>query len=312
MPNETAIFVDGNYQLHRCWRTLGAHSGIPEKRVPLLILDYFCSYALEYGAKFGSLCFDGNDIFRYRVYADYKKNRRDTSSEVFQGGGQNVEGRTKNEVKDQIYRCLQPTARLFDLLGLPCHQNAELEADDLTASGAYAFTRDLETREYRTGRKAYIVSPDKDSIQRIDKQVLVLRPGANKQPNRVITLEEVLKEKGMNPRQFADYQALVGDSIDDIPAILTPAKAKAAILGAGSLKKFLGTSEGQKFWRRYETEIRRNVQLVRLHYRSWLPSDEELRFFSRPYNRKSVMDEYGKLPSSFLALELAGKKKSLF
>lgn len=313
--SENAIFVDGNHQLHRCWRTTGSFSAIPEKRVPLMVLHYFAAYALEKRAKFGSLCFDGDDIFRYRIDPNYKIGRRTEGT----GGGMDHTGprgegggKTALEIKDEVYKCLQPTIRLFDLLGIPCHQNSELEADDLMASGAYSFTRNGDSRIYIPGRKAWIVTPDKDAFQRVDKQVRVYRPEINKQPSIEWDVDRVVAEKGMKPRQFCDYQALVGDKVDDIPPILSPKKAERLILKYGSLSKLLASEEGQEIWLKHQNEIRRNVQLVRLSYKSWAPTLEELRFFRKKPDRKRVVDEYGKLPDSYLAFEMTCTKKGLF
>lgn len=312
---DSAIFLDGNHQLHRCYRTVGTYSAVPEKRVALMVLHYFCTYAIEKNARYGALCIDGDEVFRYQIYPDYKKNRRadgGASPEdraVMRGSG---EGLSTSEIKEQVYKCLLPTMRLFDLLGLPCYQHRELEADDLMSSGAYAFTRDGDSRVYIPGRKAYIITPDKDAVQRVDKQVTVYRPSVGKTPGKEFTIPDVIEARGMRPKQFADYQALIGDDVDDIPALLSPKKAKDAILKNGSLRKFLETPEGKDFWYKNERAIRRNVQLVRLSYKAWAPSINELKLFNRNYDRKLVVDEYGKLPEAFLALEMLCKKKGLF
>jgi 5'-3' exonuclease len=229
---------------------------------------------------------------------------------VPKGGGPAL---SKEEIKNKVYECLEPTKRLFDMVGIPCHQNSELEADDLMASGAYSFTRDRDTRVYIPGRKAWIVTPDKDALQRVDKAVRVFRPEINKQPSIEWDVVKVIEEKGMRPRQFCDFQALTGDRVDDIPQIWPEGRARKAILTYGSLQKFLSESEeGQSLWYQRQAEITRNVQLVRLRYKSWAPTLTELSFFRTQVDRRRVVEEYGKLPESFIGLEMFCKKKGLF
>lgn len=302
---KTAIFIDGNFLLHKCVHAIGKSVEEPTRRVPLMFLGYVSDWALKFQARYVAVCFDGSDNFRYRLWPSYKSSRGGKGGST----GEPTEGMTK----DEIYVCMAPTIRLLEMLGIRVQIHKELEADDLTASGAFAFTRTNE-KKYRPDTAAYIIVPDKDSRTRIDKQVFVYRPPTGKtQPEKLYTKEIFKKETGMNPRQFIDYQILCGDRIDDIPSIVTPSVAKNILKTHGTLYKYLKTEEGKKFFRENRTAVVRNRGLAVLDYLSWKPSDAELLLTIKPHSELDIEKEFGRLPKSFQALRaFAQKRRGLF
>ncbi|MFW5838082.1 MAG: DNA polymerase I, partial [Desulfovibrionaceae bacterium] len=57
--------------------------------------------------------------------------------------------------------------------------------------------------------------PDKDLKQCLDENVYIWDPGVKKE--KLVSLEGFQEEIGLAPEQWADYQALIGDSSDNIP-----------------------------------------------------------------------------------------------
>jgi DNA polymerase-1 len=70
------------------------------------------------------------------------------------------------------------------------------------------------------------VSPDKDMLQLVDKNVNVLNP----MQNILYDIEKVKEKYGILPSQFIDYQILVGDTVDNIKGVKGIGKKTASKL----------------------------------------------------------------------------------
>jgi 5'-3' exonuclease len=267
----------------------------------LNVLNYCCIYALEKGASHGALLFDGDDNFRLKVYRKYKSNRGRA------GGGASLDMKMDGETTtDEVYASLEPTIRLFQLVGYPVVQMPAYEADDLCAAGGHSFANESEDH------LSWMVCRDKDAFQSVTDRVKVYWPAVGLAPAADVDAAYVRKKTGMDPRTFGDYQILIGDSTDAVPAILSPAKAKAILKEHGLLGRFFKTEEGKTFFLRHEQALRRNQQLVRMDHRSWQPTAADISM--RLKEPKEVMTEFGKLPKSFYALRsvVSSGSRSLF
>jgi len=111
---------------------------------------------------------------------------------------------------------------LTSLLGVPVLADLAFEADD------YIATLAKESR-----RPVTVVSRDKDLQQLLTDRVCLLDPkdGSIRGPEAFVT------EFGFEPSLFPDYQAFVGDSVDNIPGIrgVGPKAAGALISRFGDL-----------------------------------------------------------------------------
>lgn len=296
----TAIFLDGNWLLHRAESAIGSYTEFPNKKIPLLILNWFCDYAIRFRAEFGAICFDGGQNFRYGVYSGYKASRSVSSAEQRVSSG---EGKSKS---DNTYAALQPCLSLFSMIGLASYQHPNYEADDLVAAGSWHFSKVDKTR------KGIIICRDKDSLSQVSERVVVWTPEMSGQPEITWTEKEVRAKYGLSPRQFRDYQVLVGDKIDDIPGVLPPAKAKQLLLRYNSIKAYLTTPEGKAFFTEHGSELMRNKQLVSMARDCWAPNDSELRIKLSTANDSDILNSYGPLPKSAAALRSFLTKPRLF
>ena len=294
----TAVFFDGNWLLHRAQSAIGGHTEFPDKKIPLLVLNWFCDYAMRFKAEFGALCFDGANNFRYGVYSGYKASRSVNTAEQ-----RIADGVSKS---DNTYAALQPTLSLFNMVGVASFQHPNYEADDLVAAGAYHFTR------LDKSRRAIIVCRDKDLLSQVSSQVTVWTPEMGGQPEVTWNEKEVKAQHGLSPRQFRDYQILLGDKIDDIPGILPKAKAKKLIVDFKSIKAYLATAEGKEFFTEHGSELMRNKQLISMARDCWTPTDSELRIKLATVNDADIQSSYGSLPKSVSALRSFNTKKRLF
>lgn len=294
----TAIFLDGNWLLHRAQSAIGGYTEFPDKKIPLLVLNWFCDYAMRFRAEFGALCFDGGQNFRYGVYSGYKASRSVNSAEQRVTGGASK--------SDNTYSALQPTLSLFNMAGVASFQHPNYEADDLVAAGAYHYTK------LDKSRKAVIICRDKDLLSQVSKQVVVWTPEMSGQPEVTWTEKEVKLQHGLSPRQFRDYQVLLGDKIDDIPGILPSAKAKRLVIEHKSIKAYLATPEGKEFFTKHGSELMRNKQLISMARDCWAPTDSELRIRLSTVNDSDIHNSYGPLPKSVAGLRSFTTKRRLF
>lgn len=136
------------------------------------------------------VCFDESleSCFRVKLYPAYKANRDPAPEDLVW----------------QFQRCRQ----LAKALGLTCFSSKRFEADDLIASIA-SWCRVRK-------RNVCVVSRDKDLLQ-------VLKPGDefwNFADNEKLRYQDVITYKGVRADQIADFLAIAGDVVDNIPGVV--------------------------------------------------------------------------------------------
>lgn len=130
--------------------------------------------------------------------------------------------------------------------GVPCIELEHYEADDLIAT----YTR--QARE--AGARVTIVSSDKDLMQLIeDGQVTLF----DTMKNRRIDSEGVREKFGVTPDKVIEVQALIGDSVDNVPGVpgIGPKTAAELIGTYGDLETLLTRAEEIKQPKRRENLI---------------------------------------------------------
>jgi DNA polymerase-1 len=103
---------------------------------------------------------------------------------------------------------LQPLKDGLRLLGIRVIEAEGAEADDCIASLAERF---------KNRRSVVIVGADKDLRQCLDENVVMWDPAQGKE--KLITRDGFVEETGLQPDQWADFQAMTGDAADNIPGI---------------------------------------------------------------------------------------------
>ncbi len=125
--------------------------------------------------------------FRHELFADYKKDR--------------------TEMPDDLPQQIELIYRVLEALGVPAIGLAGYEADDVLATLA----RITEER----GGDCFLVSGDKDCRQLISDRVKVY----NVRKNEAFDATALAADWGIRPEQVVDFQALVGDSVDNVPGV---------------------------------------------------------------------------------------------
>ncbi|WP_448587364.1 5'-3' exonuclease [Thermocrinis sp.] len=195
---------------------------------------------------------------------------------------------------------------LIPLLGIKLVEKAGYEADDLIA---YLTSRALEK-----GFRVKIYSPDKDLLQLVQEgRVWVINPILNEAFD-----EKKVREKfGVEPRQLADYLALVGDKTDNIEGVkgVGPKTALNLLREYGSIEGILSRwDEFEKAFPHAEREkLELAYQLVKLNPPEHLevePEDLKLREPVLDVLKKKL--EELEMKSIVKELEKVFAQKSLF
>jgi DNA polymerase-1 len=162
--------------------------------------------------KYMAVAFDFNvtHCFRKTLYPSYKAHR----------------DRPPADLEYQFGRCME----LCRCLGVTALSSGEYEADDIIGTLVTAFRRD--------GVRSTVITRDKDLAQLIRQGDVYWDFGA-RDPYSYYDIE---RHYGVAPERFADYLALMGDSVDNIPGIpgVGPKTAAALMKEFASLEEIYG------------------------------------------------------------------------
>jgi len=194
MQRPRAWLLDASIYIFRAWFSMPdrwyTRDGMPVQAVygyTRFLLEFIEGRGVSF---FGAAAFDESlgSNFRNDIYPDYKSSR---------------------ELPDETLAFqLQVCREVTQILGMPCYGGDRYEADDYLASLARIYQRqDVPVT---------LVTRDKDLGQ-------LLRGAQDHWWDYAadVTLDsQGFRDKfGVEPTQFADYLALVGDPIDDIPGV---------------------------------------------------------------------------------------------
>ena len=174
-----------------------------------------------HGLTHGAVVFDGPEkTFRSELYADYKAHRLPPPEDLISN-----------------LPLIKDVARS---LSLPVLQVEGVEADDVI--GALARLVEAE------GHRAIIVSPDKDFQQLLSMRVSMLKPGSRGQGFSPVTEASFRAQYELEPRQFIDVLALMGDKADNVPGVygIGEKNATRLIQQYGSVEELLAHAEEVK------------------------------------------------------------------
>ncbi len=126
--------------------------------------------------------------FRHEMFPLYKANRDATPEE--------------------LVLQLDPIKRVVKHLGLTLEVSEGCEADDCIASLA---------KKYSATRPVIIIGADKDLRQCLNPKVWLWDPAGKEE--KLLSMNDFVQNTGLQPEQWPDVQALIGDTSDNIPGI---------------------------------------------------------------------------------------------
>ncbi|MBU6398087.1 MAG: DNA polymerase I [Rhodospirillales bacterium] len=158
----------------------------------------------------------GRKTFRDRIYDQYKAHRPPPPPELV-----------------PQFALIREATKAF---GVPSIELEDWEADDLIASYA--------RKASAAGDEVVIVSSDKDLMQLLGPCVSMLDP----MKNTPIGPAEVEAKFGVGPEKVIEVQALIGDSVDNVPGVpgIGPKGAAALIGEYGTLEAVLEAAPSMK------------------------------------------------------------------
>lgn len=220
--SKTLYLIDGHSQLYQAFYAipmLTSPAGQPVNAVYGFV-NALRKILRERHPEYAAVVFDPKGpTFRHKRYAEYKAQRKPMP----------------DELRPQI-PVIQEAARLHGVTVLSVEG---VEADDVIGT--------LAKSAAAKGYEVYLITTDKDAEQLLETSVRIL--DAKKQ--KVIDLESLKQEKGIEPHQVVECMALSGDTSDNVPGVpgIGPKKALALIKEWGSLQGVFNNVEhvrGQK------------------------------------------------------------------
>ena len=173
--------------------------------------------------------------FRNEIYSEYKANR--------------------SEPPEELLTQLPIALNLIKEMGFHSIEKEGYESDDIIAS--------ITTIAKQQGIKVIIVTHDKDMYQLVDDdKVLIFDP----RKKILINEEEVIKKFGVKPTDFTNFQAILGDSSDNVPGV-----------------KGIGLKGGAKLINQYHTleNIYQNIDEIKGAVKKRMIEGKEKAFLSR-------------------------------
>lgn len=212
---QPVYLIDASVYIFRAWFSMpdrfADHAGQPTNAV-YGFARFLCELLEETRAPCVAVAFDESltSSFRNEIYPDYKANRDPAP----------------DELKRQFAWCKD----LARHTGLPVYADNRFEADDLIASLA------AHCREQ--SRPICVVSGDKDLAQLVGER----DHWWDFARRRKLDAAGVLGHFGVHPHQIADYLALTGDAVDNIPGVpgVGPKTAAALLAHFGNLDSLFG------------------------------------------------------------------------
>jgi DNA polymerase-1 len=205
MPLPPVYLVDASVYIFRAWFSMPDefvnHAGEPTNAV-YGFSGFLCSLLEQTAAEHVAVAFDESLTSSYRneIYPEYKANR--------------------DPAPVELKRQFGWARSVAEAMGLRCYGDDRYEADDLIGTLAeYWRTR---------GHPICIVTADKDLAQLVRET----DHWWDFSRNQKLNARQLTEKFGVMPEQMADYLALTGDAVDNIPGVpgIGP-KSAAALLG---------------------------------------------------------------------------------
>jgi DNA polymerase-1 len=197
--------VDASIYIFRSWYSI-SDEFVNERGEPTNAVygfsGFLCSLLEQTGAEHVAVAFDDSLSKGYRneIYPDYKANR--------------------DPAPEELKRQFSWARSVAEAMGLQCFVDSRYEADDLIGTLA-EFWR-------ARGHPICVVTADKDLAQLVGEK----DHWWDFSRNQKLNAKQLTEKFGVMPEQMADFLALTGDAVDNIPGVpgVGP-KSASALLG---------------------------------------------------------------------------------
>lgn len=274
LSGQTVVLIDSHsliYQIFHALAPMSSPAGVPVTTIFGFLRDV-ADLRERWQAAFVWCAFDLSEItFRNELYPEYKAHR--------------------DPMPDELRLQIPLVRETLSLLGVGIADAVGFEADDVIATIA----AQVET----AGGRCIVVTSDKDCRQLITDQVLMY----NIRKQEVFDAAKLREVWGIRPDQVVDFQAMVGDPVDNVPGIplIGPKFAQQLLEQLDSLDHILENPDAVSGKKRaenirsYRDKALLSRDLVRLRRDVPLELDWRDANFSRrnPLALKAKFEEYG-------------------
>jgi DNA polymerase-1 len=119
---------------------------------------------------------------------------------------------TRQAMPEDLSQALPHVRRMIEAFRIPVLTCDGFEADDIIGT--------LVRRAEQQGFQSFMVTPDKDFGQLVDRNTFLYKPGRMGSDIEIMGLPEIQQRWGIQrPDQVIDILALMGDSSDNIPGV---------------------------------------------------------------------------------------------
>ena len=223
-PTKTLLLVDGSSYLYRAFFAGGdamsvtlADGSVQKTGAIRIMINMLQSLRKEVPAAFAVCVFDAKGpTFRDEIYPAYKANR--------------------SPMPDDLRAQIEPIHEVVRLMGWKVLAISGVEADDVI--GTLAATADAQ------GMQVIVSSGDKDLAQLVNENITII----DTMNGRRRDVAGVTAEFGVPPHLMRDYQALVGDTVDNVPGVpkVGPKTAAKWLNEYGSLDAIVAQADNIK------------------------------------------------------------------
>ena len=184
------VLFDGSSYVYRAFHALPPLSNSRGEPTGALlgVLNMLLKFLKDYQPTHIAVVFDApGRTFRDELFTEYKAHRPG--------------------MPDELRAQIEPLMEVIRAQGLPLLRVTGVEADDVIGT--------LACRAAQAGQQVLISTGDKDMAQLVDGSITLI----NTMNNTVLDRQGVKAKFDVYPEQIADYMALIGDTIDNIPGI---------------------------------------------------------------------------------------------
>ncbi|MDO4591253.1 MAG: DNA polymerase I [Comamonadaceae bacterium] len=221
--SKTLVLVDGSSYLYRAYHAmpdLRAVPGDPSSPATGAIrgmVNMMQSLRRDVPTDYAVCVFDtSGPTFRDSLYTEYKA--------------------TRSPMPDDLRTQIEPIHTVVDLLGWKVVAVPGVEADDVIATLAHMAAAQ--------GMQVIISSGDKDLSQLVNERITIIDTMSGKRRD----VAGVQAEFGVPPEKMIDYQALIGDTVDNVPGVskVGPKTAAKWLEEYGSLDNLMANADAIK------------------------------------------------------------------
>ncbi|MBV9726345.1 MAG: DNA polymerase I, partial [Gammaproteobacteria bacterium] len=213
--NPDLVLVDGSSYVYRAFYAAPAVARLATTRgeptgAVLVVINMLNKLIKDFRPHHIAVVFDApGKTFRDQLFAEYKASRPG--------------------MPDELRAQVPPLLAIIEAQGLPLLREPGVEADDVIGT--------LACRAARAGQQVLISTGDKDMAQLVSESITLINTMTDSRLDR----EGVKLKFDVYPEQIADYLALIGDDIDNIPGIdkVGPKTAAKLLAQYGSLDELI-------------------------------------------------------------------------